>query len=101
MLADAVDFASLARYSNAPWLVIQHEGAADDGLFARDGNGNPLCWDGEKKALATALEAGVTPVLYATVLAALPASAGVLVERWLFFAEARHSVMLYYGARAV
>ena len=35
----------------------------------------------------------------AMVLAALFASAGVLVERWLFFAEARHTVMLYYGAR--
>ena len=23
---------------------------------------------------------------------------GIFVERWLFFAEARHSVMLYYGA---
>jgi DMSO reductase anchor subunit len=32
------------------------------------------------------------------VLAALSASAGVLVERWLFFAEARHTVILYYGA---
>ena len=31
---------------------------------------------------------------------ALAASAGVLVERWLFFAEARHTVMLYYGAEA-
>jgi sulfite dehydrogenase (quinone) subunit SoeC len=29
-----------------------------------------------------------------------PASAllGALVERWLFFAEARHVVMAYYGA---
>ena len=27
--------------------------------------------------------------------------AGVLVERWLFFAEARRSVTLYYGAAAV
>jgi DMSO reductase anchor subunit len=32
------------------------------------------------------------------VLAALSATAGVLIERWLFFAEARHTVMLYYGA---
>jgi DMSO reductase anchor subunit len=31
-------------------------------------------------------------------LAALSATAGVLVERWLFFAEAKHSVTLYYGA---
>jgi DMSO reductase anchor subunit len=33
-------------------------------------------------------------------VAALLASAGVLVERWLFFAEARHAVTLYYGATA-
>ncbi|MFQ6018609.1 MAG: dimethyl sulfoxide reductase anchor subunit family protein [Kiloniellaceae bacterium] len=33
------------------------------------------------------------------VLALVPASLGVLVERWLFFAEARHVVTLYYGAR--
>ena len=31
------------------------------------------------------------------VLAALSAMAGVLVERWLFFAEAKHTVRLYYG----
>ncbi|MFQ5783522.1 MAG: dimethyl sulfoxide reductase anchor subunit family protein [Alphaproteobacteria bacterium] len=35
-----------------------------------------------------------------TLLAALSASVGVLIERWLFFAEARHSVILYYGRRA-
>lgn len=31
---------------------------------------------------------------------AASATAGALVERWLFFAEARHTVMLYYGAQA-
>ena len=30
-------------------------------------------------------------------LGLLSFAAGILVERWLFFAEARHSVMLYYG----
>ena len=35
------------------------------------------------------------------VLAAVSASVGVLVERWLFFAEAKHAVTLYYGADAV
>lgn len=30
--------------------------------------------------------------------AALSASAGILIERWLFFAEAKHTVTLYYGA---
>jgi len=32
-----------------------------------------------------------------SLLAASLAQLGVLVERWLFFAEARHTVMLYYG----
>jgi DMSO reductase anchor subunit len=32
-----------------------------------------------------------------TALAALIQLAGMLVERWLFFAEARHTVRLYYG----
>ena len=30
-------------------------------------------------------------------LAALSHLAGLIVERWLFFAEARHAVMNYYG----
>jgi DMSO reductase anchor subunit len=32
--------------------------------------------------------------------AAVSAAVGVIVERWLFFAEATHVSMLYYGARA-
>ncbi len=54
---------------------------------------------------------GALPVFFATValfwptltwagagLAFLSAIAGVFIERWLFFAEARHVVMLYYRA---
>ena len=33
--------------------------------------------------------------------AAISAMAGVFVERWLFFAQARHAVTLYYGASEV
>jgi sulfite dehydrogenase (quinone) subunit SoeC len=50
---------------------------------------------------------GVSPLLspaiaaVAALLAAGAAMLGVLVERWLFFAEAKHSVTLYYGASAV
>jgi DMSO reductase anchor subunit len=33
----------------------------------------------------------------ASVLAAVAQFAGMLVERWLFFAEAKHTVTLYYG----
>jgi len=34
-------------------------------------------------------------------LAVASAAIGLVVERWLFFAEAKHTVMLYYGAAAV
>ena len=30
-------------------------------------------------------------------IVALAVTAGLFVERWLFFAEAKHVVMLYYG----
>ena len=63
LLADKVDFAYLARYTNAGWLVIRDPGAADDGLFARDGAGAPLCWDRKGKALASALGADVDAAL--------------------------------------
>ncbi|TIS70562.1 MAG: dimethyl sulfoxide reductase anchor subunit, partial [Mesorhizobium sp.] len=33
----------------------------------------------------------------ASLLAALMQFVGMLVERWLFFAEAKHTVTLYYG----
>ena len=38
--------------------------------------------------------------LTASVLAVLSAALGLVVERWLFFAEAKHTVTLYYGAAA-
>jgi DMSO reductase anchor subunit len=46
--------------------------------------------------LVPLLAAGWPAALAATLAAAL-ASLGVLVERWLFFAEAKHAVTLYYG----
>jgi sulfite dehydrogenase (quinone) subunit SoeC len=44
-----------------------------------------------------ALVLGGWPGAAAALLAAALAQLGVFVERWLFFAEARHTVMLYYG----
>jgi DMSO reductase anchor subunit len=38
---------------------------------------------------------------WAALPAALAATLGIAVERWLLFAEARHSVNLYYGATSV
>jgi sulfite dehydrogenase (quinone) subunit SoeC len=37
----------------------------------------------------------------ATGLAVASAAVGLVAERWLFFAEAKHTIMLYYGAKAV
>jgi DMSO reductase anchor subunit len=48
--------------------------------------------------ILVALASGGTGRLVATLLAAPLATLGVLVERWLFFAEAKHAVTLYYGA---
>ena len=53
-------------------------------------------------ALSTLLTLFVAPAL-ATALATVAvaaAAAGVVTERWLFFAEAEHVVTLYYGAEA-
>jgi DMSO reductase anchor subunit len=49
---------------------------------------------------ALALLASGWPAALAAVFAALSGSLGTALERWLFFAEARHSVTLYYGERA-
>ncbi len=64
--AGKVDVDYLARYTNAPWLVIRDDGAADDGLFARDSDGNPLCWDRDRGACRKALTADVAPALKGT-----------------------------------
>jgi anaerobic selenocysteine-containing dehydrogenase len=64
--ADAVDFAYLRRYTNAPWLVIDRPGAADHGLFARDGEGRPLAWDAKTGQLMDALAPAIEPALAGT-----------------------------------
>lgn len=55
-------------------------------------------------ALAVALFLPGVPAAPRSILAVLAAASallGTLAERWLFFAEARHTVMLYYGAEAL
>ena len=46
------------------------------------------------------LVALLTAGIAAAALAVASAALGLVVERWLFFAEATHTVMLYYGADA-
>ncbi|MGH6897797.1 MAG: molybdopterin oxidoreductase family protein [Geminicoccaceae bacterium] len=61
--AGKVDVDYLIRYTNAPWLVIQAPGAADDGLFARDEAGSPVVFDRAAQALRPAADRDVRPVL--------------------------------------
>jgi DMSO reductase anchor subunit len=51
-------------------------------------------------SLVALIGAGMTAAV-AAALAVLSVALGLVVERWLFFAEAKHTVMLYYGADAV
>jgi DMSO reductase anchor subunit len=50
--------------------------------------------------LVALIAAGVAGLI-AAAAAVASAALGLLVERWLFFAEAKHTVTLYYGAEAV
>lgn len=50
-------------------------------------------------SLAAALSEGGIG-LFATFIATVSMAIGLTIERWLFFAEAEHVVMLYYGAEA-
>jgi DMSO reductase anchor subunit len=48
-------------------------------------------------AIAVALATSGAVAVAASIVAVLLQAPGMLVERWLFFAEARHVVSLYYG----
>ncbi len=61
--AERIDWDYLVRYTNAPWLVIDAPGTADDGLFARDGAGAPLAFDTARNDVADAMAPGIVPAL--------------------------------------
>ncbi len=65
--AGKVDLDYLARYTNAPWLVVRDPGGAEDGLFARDADGAPLCWDRRLGQPVSALLPDVAPSLHGEV----------------------------------
>ncbi len=64
--AGKIDVDYLVRYTNAPWLVIQDEGAADDGLFLRDGDGNPQAYDKTSGAVVDANRVDLVPAMSGT-----------------------------------
>jgi len=61
--SNQIDLDYLVRYTNAPWLVIQDEGSEDHGLFARDDDGSPLCWNKATNTLAPALATDISPAI--------------------------------------
>lgn len=68
--ADRIDLDYLVRYTNAHWLVVRNPGGADDGLFARNGDGDALCWDRQAGAEANANDIGVSPAVVGEVVLA-------------------------------
>ena len=61
--AGTVDLEYLIRYTNASWLVIDAPGDEDDGIFARDADGTPLCWNAKTHGLASGIEADIYPAM--------------------------------------
>ena len=61
--SDRIDLDYLVRYANAHWLVVKNPGAADDGLFARDGEANPLCWNRDAEMAVDAGSIDITPAV--------------------------------------
>jgi anaerobic selenocysteine-containing dehydrogenase len=66
MRAQKIDLEYLARYTNAHWLVIDSPKAADDGLFARDKDGNALAFDKTSGTVVDASRIDIAPALVGT-----------------------------------
>lgn len=60
---DRIDLDYMVRYANAHWLVVDNPGGADDGLFARDQDGNALCWNAETNTATNANATGTSPAV--------------------------------------
>lgn len=60
---DRIDLDYLVQRADAHWLVVRDPGGPEDGLFARDADGNPLCWDGTANATARAEATEISPAV--------------------------------------
>jgi sulfite dehydrogenase (quinone) subunit SoeA len=61
--AQTIDGEYLARYTNAPWLVVEDKGQAGDGLFLRNAAGTPLIFDPQTQSTKVAGTYGLNPPL--------------------------------------
>ncbi len=64
--AGKIDIDYLIRYTNAPYLVIDSPGQADDGLFARSEDGEELCWDTHSDKEISYKTPGLKPAMKGT-----------------------------------
>ena len=67
MRAGKIDIDYLARYTNAPWLVIRNPGKANDGLFLRDDAGKPMVLDRDSGKAVAHDKTGVRVALHGEV----------------------------------
>ena len=58
-----IDGEYLLRFTNAPWLVIENPGGADDGLILRNAAGTPLVYDPQTEGTKVAGTYGINPPL--------------------------------------
>ena len=96
LLADGtIDFEFLARYTNAPWLVMHAPGRADDGLFARDREGRPLVFDDATGTFTGAVTFDTRPALFGSHVLADGPHAGRTVKTSLTLAAERYLDVQY------
>jgi anaerobic selenocysteine-containing dehydrogenase len=58
-----IDHEYLTRYTNAPWLIVENPGGANDGLVVRNSAGTPLVWDAQTNDTKVAMTYGTSPPL--------------------------------------
>ena len=61
--AQRIDGEYLLRFTNAPWLVIENPGGADDGLLLRNAAGTALVFDPQTQSTKVAGTYGISPPL--------------------------------------
>ncbi len=104
LVNDRVDFDYLIKYTNAHYLVVRNPGGADDGLFARDVQGSPLCWDKRSGRTRCASDIDMAPAIAGEYSlpdgrAAIPALQ-LLAQRFLAGEYAAESVAAQCGVDA-
>ena len=96
MRAGKIDIDYLARYTNAPWLVIRNPGKENDGLFLRDDAGTPMVLDRDSGKAVAHDKTGVRVALHGEVkveggVTAVPVFM-LMSESWLDDAYAPEAV---------